>query len=97
VKSFCRYTLSLLAAYTVAWTAASVFILVSRGDSLEVNSWFYFLKLAWTFRGGELPTFIWLVSVVMFVPLASLAVIILKRDQRRNRIIASLPDPAHKS
>jgi membrane protein implicated in regulation of membrane protease activity len=44
----------------------------------------YFV-LAWTFRGFELPGFIWLFSIGVFVPLAVLVVALMRRRARYSR------------
>jgi hypothetical protein len=76
-----RYATALVATYLVAWTLSYVFVFVSRGDGLDFSHLFEYLLLAWTFRAGEGPSFIWLFSVAAFLPLA-LLVIFLLRSQR---------------
>jgi hypothetical protein len=39
--------------------------------------------VAWTFRAGELPLFIWIFSIIGFLPLAVLTIIFLRRYERR--------------
>jgi len=69
--------IGLVAAYFAAWTASFVFIFFSRGETPPWDLYWSYLMMAWTFRAGELPTFIWLFSVVAFVPLATLVVFVL--------------------
>lgn len=75
-------TLVLMATYLAAWTASYLATFVSWGDGLNFAHFFEYLRLAWSFSGGELPTFIWLLSLVIFVPLAGLAIWLLKRQAR---------------
>ena len=83
-----RYAVVLVAAYLVAWTAAYAVMFVSRGDGLDFTHCFEYLGLAWTFSGGELPSFIWLYSVIAFLPLAGLSVFLLRRYDRRHHTVA---------
>ena len=83
MKRFSRYSLAVFAAYFVAWTAAYVLTLLSRGDGIDFGHYFEYLGLAWTFRAGELPLFIWLSSVLGFVPLAVVIIILFRRHERR--------------
>ena len=84
-----RYALVLVAVYFAAWTASYAAMFVSRGDGLDFSYFFEYLGLAWTFSGGELPSFIWLFSVIAFLPLAVLAVFLLRRYERHKRPVAS--------
>jgi hypothetical protein len=58
---------------------------LSRGDGIEFSQYFEYLGLAWTFRAGELPLFLWLFSVIGFVPLAALVIILFRHDERHIR------------
>ena len=58
---------------------------VSAEATVWISHFFEYLRLAWTFSGGELPTFIWLFSIVAFLPLAVLSVIYLRRYGRLHR------------
>jgi hypothetical protein len=82
MKRFSRYSLGLLAAYFVAWTTAYVLMLLSRGDRIDFGHYFEYLGVAWTFRAGELPMFIWLFSIIGFAPLAAFVIIIFRRYDR---------------
>ena len=88
VSTFARYAVALFAAYIFAWTASCVFVFVSRGDGLDFRYYVEYFALAWTFRGFELPSFIWLFSVAAFVPLA-LGIIIVMRRRGRTRSLLS--------
>ena len=72
-----------LAAYFVAWSLSYVLMMMSRGDSLAQGEFFFqYLALAWSFSGGELPTFIWAGSVVIFLVLMGLLLVVRKMFNR---------------
>ena len=75
-----RYGVVLLATYFVAWTVSYTVIFLSRGDGLDFTYFSEYLALAWTFRAGELPSLILSFSIILFVPLAALAVFFLRRS-----------------
>ena len=77
---FLKYTFTLVPVYFLAWTAAYVAMFIIRRESLDFTKLFEYLGSAWMFRGGELPTFIWLPSIVAFLPMAGLAIFLLKRS-----------------
>jgi hypothetical protein len=83
MKILLKYVVVLVAAYLVVWTASYMVVMHGEGDGLDFSLFFSYLKWAWTFSGGELPTFIWLFSVIAFLPLAALAVFLLRRHERR--------------
>jgi hypothetical protein len=60
---------------------------VLRGDTVPWDLYFTYLALAWTFRGGELPVFIWLSSLVVFIPLAVLVLIAMRRGGSTRRAV----------
>ena len=74
MRTFLKYAVALLATYLLAWTASYVYMFVSRGDSLDFSHYLEYFVLAWTFNGLEIPTFIWLFSIVTFVPLAVIVI-----------------------
>lgn len=78
MKTVFRYSGTLVGVYLAAWTASYVIMV-----GLDFSHFFEYFRLAWTFNGGELPTFIWWFSVLAFLPLAVLAVFLLKRYQKR--------------
>jgi len=69
--------------YLVAWTVAYVGMFLGRGDGLDFNYYFEYLRLAWTFQGGELPTYIWYLSFLLFLPLAATSLFLLTRHQSK--------------
>ena len=79
VRVFLRYAIALVTTYLVTWTLSYVLMFVSRGDGLDFSYFFEYLILAWTFRAGELPSFIWIFSIAAFLPLASLVIFLLRR------------------
>jgi hypothetical protein len=86
MRTLLRYAAVLVTVYFATWTAAYVGVFVSRGDGLDFSHVFEYFGLAWTFRGGELPSFIWLFSVIAFLPLAGLSVFLLRRYERRKNV-----------
>ena len=71
--------IALPVVYLVAWTIAYAGIFLSRGDGLDFSHYFRYLGWAWTLRGGELPTFIWYFTFLVFLPLAGLSLFFLAR------------------
>jgi len=69
-----RYIPVLVATYVVAWTVA--YVLVMGSDFAYFVEYFV---LAWTFRGLEIPTYIWLFSIAVFLPFAVLVLFLLRR------------------
>ena len=81
-----RYTLALLLAYFIAWTASYIFIT----QSLDFRYYAEWFVLAWTFQGFEMVGFTWLFSLIAFVPLAALAIFQMRRLGQRQ----DFPPPA---
>ncbi len=76
-----RYSASLLLAYLSAWTAAYSLVI-----GLDFRYVYEYFGLAWSFSGGEIPTFIWWFSIVAFVPIATVAVLLMQKlDQHVRR------------
>ena len=59
----------------IAWTTAYLFII----GSLDFSHYIEWFMLAWTFRGFEMVGFAWLLSLFVFVPLATVATILVRR------------------
>ena len=74
--------------YGFAWTTSYIVIMLSRGDGLGFQFYFEYLASAWTFRGGVLPTFTWLLSIVIFIVLVFVWVIEGRRDSKHDRSAA---------
>ena len=64
---------SLVLAYAAAWTLGYAAVI---GSPYDGSYYFEYLRLAWTFTGFERPAFAWLLSLVLFVPIAALFVFI---------------------
>jgi membrane protein implicated in regulation of membrane protease activity len=71
--------------YLAAWTMAYAGIFLSRGDGLDFRYYFAYLGSAWTFRGGELPTYIWYFSFILFLPLTVLSIFLLRQNGQRQQ------------
>ena len=87
MKPLPRYALALVATYLAAWTISYVVIFVTRGDGLDFAHSFEYLRLGWTFSGGELPSYIWLFSVILFLPLAGLVLWRLRKYEMPRRSV----------
>ena len=83
MRTLLRYAVVLIAVYLTAWTASYAVMVGSRSDGSDFTSFIEYFRLAWTFSGGELPSFIWLLSMIAFLPLAGLSVFLLRRYERR--------------
>ena len=83
MKIVARYAIALCVTYFVAWTVSYLIIFLTRGDGLNLPHYFEYLVLAWTFRAGELPFFIWLFSILGFLPLAILVVFLLHKFEKQ--------------
>lgn len=70
----------LFAYYFVSWLLAYVFVFLSRGDTLDFGYFFDYLVLAWTFEGLELPMFIWILSLIIFVPLSLVIELLVRKE-----------------
>ena len=55
-----------LAAYIPCWVVAHCMVMLSRGDGLALDYLLPYFKGAWSFSAGELPSFIWLVSLAIY-------------------------------
>ena len=79
MKKVLSYAVALIGAYVVAWTLSYLFVFLSRGDGLDLRYFVEYLALAWSFQAGELPAFIWLLSLAAFLLLAPLAIVLVRR------------------
>lgn len=80
-----RHSVWWLAGYLVAWVVAYSAIMLSRGDGLDFSHLVEYFVLAWTFGGGELVSFIWFLSLVIFVLLGVVRIILVWRYGRSTR------------
>jgi hypothetical protein len=53
--------------YVLSWFLAYVLTFLLRGDSLDFGYFLEYLFLGWTFTGFELPMFMWMFSIVIFL------------------------------
>ena len=58
-----------LVAYIPCWITAHCAVMLSRGDGISPGYLIPYFKSAWRFSAGELPSFIWLVSLVFYAVL----------------------------
>ena len=58
-----------LVAYLACWVAAHCAVMLSRGDGLSLGYLIPYFKYAWSLSAGELPSFIWLVTLALYVVL----------------------------
>ncbi len=86
-----RYAIVLSATYIVAWTVSYIFVFLSRGEGLDFRYYVEYFLLAWTFRGFELPSFIWLSSLVAFAPLAVVSIVLMRRWARSRGLLYRNP------
>jgi hypothetical protein len=77
-----RVMVGLLCTYVFTWTASFAFMFMLRDEVVPWDLYVSYFVMAWTFRAGEIPASIWLMSVVAFVPLAALVVIVMRRRGR---------------
>ncbi len=74
-STFTKWVLLSLSLYAVAWTISYVGMFLLRGDGLSAQYYFEYLMLGWSFSGGELPSYIWLYSMVIFLAMITSVVI----------------------
>jgi hypothetical protein len=75
-----KYLVVILFASVLAWTVAYFGVFMSRGDSFTTEFYFSYFKLAWFSEGaGELVVFIWLCSLVLFLPFAAASIWFVRR------------------
>lgn len=61
-----------LIGYPLSWLLAYVLVMGTVSNGLDLSYLFQYLVLAWTFSGGELPSFIWIGSLVIFAALVAI-------------------------
>ena len=79
ITKFTVWLIALVGTYFIAWTCSYVLTWILRGDTIEFTYYFDYLVAAWTFTGMELPPFMLALSMILFVPMAVLVVVLLKR------------------
>ncbi len=83
MKSLFRYAIALLGAYFIAWTISYVVVMYNAVLRLDFSEYLHWFVLAWTFRGFEMVAITWLLSIAAFFPLAVVAVLLVRRLERR--------------
>ena len=53
-------------AYPACWVLAHCAVMLLRSDGLSLQYLAPYFRQAWTFSAGELPSFIWLASLVLY-------------------------------
>ncbi len=75
-----KYFALILFTYALAWTVTYFGVFMSRGDRFTPELYFSYMKLAWFFKGsGELVGFIWVCSLVLFVPFAATSIWLVRK------------------
>jgi hypothetical protein len=83
MKAPFRYAFALLVAYFVAWTVSYVIVMFNAVHRLDFSEYFNWFELAWTLRGFEMVAITWLLNIAVFLPLAIVAVFLVRRFGRR--------------
>jgi hypothetical protein len=74
-----RIAAALVVGHFLTWTTCFAAMFLLRGEAVPWDLYLTYLTMAWTFRGGEIPMFIWWSSVIVFVPIAMLVFITTSR------------------
>ena len=97
LKSF-SYVLALFFAYFVGWTGAYIAVTLGAVSHLDFTHYFEWFRLAWTFKGFEMVGFTWLLSLILFVPVAIVLLYLVSRLWQKPLIraqdVAALTDPS---
>ena len=70
---------AILGAYFAAWAVSYVVVMYNAVRRMDFAEYFHWLALAWTFRGFEMVAATWILSMVIFIPLAAAALFVMKR------------------
>lgn len=68
MKTAFKHAIALLILYLISWTVTYIWMFNSRGDTLEFKYYIPYLVAAWTGHAGELPGFIMMFSLFLYVP-----------------------------
>ncbi len=79
MKALFRYAAALLAAYFAAWTISYLIVMYNAVHRLDFSEYFSWFALAWTFHGLEMVALTWLLSIILFFPIAALAIFLVRR------------------
>ena len=77
-----KFLLALL-AYAACWVAAYCAFMLSRGEGLSLNYLIPYFEYAWCFTGGDVPGFIWLLSLALYA-LFIICWIVIARSRGKN-------------
>ena len=94
MKRLLLWGLLLPPTYIICWTLAFVLTFLFGGDVPDFRLYFKYLVDSWTFNGFERPTFVWLFSLILFLPVASLVfALAIRRGRQERREMAKLGRP----
>jgi hypothetical protein len=82
MKALIRYAAVLLAAYLVAWTISYVVVMYNAIRRVDFSQYVHWFFLAWSFRGLEMVAITWLLSIAAFIPLAVVAILLVRKFTR---------------
>jgi hypothetical protein len=85
MATFLRTAVALLGIYLVAWTLCFAVMFALRDEAVPWDLYLSYFAMAWTFRPGEIPAFIWAASLVVFVPLAAVWAFVAVRRAKGTR------------
>lgn len=78
-----KYLILGIPSYLISWTLSYLTVFILCGDGLDFSYYFSYLGLAWTFSGGEIPTYIWVFSLILFLPIMWITVYGTKHYKQR--------------
>jgi len=68
------YSLGIVTSFVAAWTGTFVLTFLSRGDTIPFEYYFDYLLAVVTLSGGEIVPFMFVLTCMLFIPLALAAV-----------------------
>jgi hypothetical protein len=77
-----KFAIAAAVAYAFAWSASYVLVMGAGSGSVDFGHYFEYLGFAWSFSGGELPTFMWFASIAIFAGIAVVAYLVRKVRNR---------------
>lgn len=80
-----------IAAYIPCWVVAHCVVMMSRGSGLSLGDLPGYFVLAWSFSAGELPSYIWLLSLALYAVV--IAAFVLARWRRGRLVQPFMPNP----
>ena len=70
--------------YFLSWFLAYALTFLLRGDTVDFGFFLEYLVLGWTFTGFELPMFMWMFSIVIFLIFCFLVHPVVKKKMAKN-------------